>query len=313
MSTTTFLLGLLDMDSSNNLIVWKVENKNLVSKKVKYGLLFFSYVFWIIGAIFAAVGGWSLSQKTGYSQISDFATDPGAILTAIGCLVFLVSSLGVLGTVRENITYLRAYKIFLVGLLVVEVCAGIVGFAFWPEIKKVIDSNITKSIEKYTTNKELRYMIDMVQRKFECCGSLSVDDWDSNPYYNCRIIGSYRSCGVPWSCCKYTLQRNRQCGLKLRRKRHKINIEETIHTTGCLDKLFEYMRVNFAMIGGLAIAGNLPLLIIILLSQKMITRIRKLMFAYNKLSEKSDSSSGSSSGIAPLNSTNTSSEFFVGL
>ena len=59
-------------------------------------------------------------------------------MAALGCLIFIVSSFGVLGALRENICFLRAYKMFLLATLVFEFSAGLVGFAFWPEVKKIV-------------------------------------------------------------------------------------------------------------------------------------------------------------------------------
>ena len=39
----------------------------------------------------AAIGGYVVSQKTGFEELSDFATDPGIILAALGCFVFFIS------------------------------------------------------------------------------------------------------------------------------------------------------------------------------------------------------------------------------
>ena len=198
----------------------------------------------------------------------------------LGCFIFIVSSFGVLGAHRENLCYLRTYKYFLIVILVFELCTGIFGFAFWPEMKKMADYKISQAIKKYTDDSQLRDMVDYVQRHFACCGSLTVDDWDSNPYYNCGKGGSYRSCGVPWSCCLDMYDKNLQCGLKVRKKRSKKKMSKSIHIVGCLDKLFEFIRVNMVLLGGLAIGCNIPLLLGIFLSHRLTKQIKKLVSKY---------------------------------
>ena len=149
------------MDDQQRLTEDQVVNK--VSKGLKYGLLAFAMFFWLIGALFVGIGGYVVSQKTGYEELSDFATDPGIILCCLGVLIFTISSFGVLGSLRENICLLNTYKYLLALTLLFEVFCGITGFAFWPEVKKLVDRNLARAIEKYTDNIDLRNMIDKLQ------------------------------------------------------------------------------------------------------------------------------------------------------
>jgi len=139
----------------------------------------------------------------------------------------------------------------------------------------MVQYNLRTAIEHYSYNPDLRNMIDLLQRELECCGSLTIDDWDSNPYFTCKTIASFRSCGVPWSCCLRKFERNRQCGYGVRKGRSKIKLESEIHTMGCLDKGFEFFKNNMFMIAGLAIGFTLPLLFGILMAHRMIKQIRK--------------------------------------
>ena len=65
------------MDYATEELVPDVEQKYFISRALKFSLLGFSLFFWIVGSVFAAIGGWTISQKTGYEELSDFATDPG--------------------------------------------------------------------------------------------------------------------------------------------------------------------------------------------------------------------------------------------
>ena len=247
------------MNSDSEGLVPKQKGENTISLKLKYALLVFAMFFWLLGAFFVAVGGYVVSQKTGYEELSDFATDPGIILAALGCLIFFVSTFGVLGSLRENVCLLMSYKYLLMTTLVFEVFCGIVAIAFWPEVKKLIDSNLDMAIRKYSTNVDLRNMIDKLQRELECCGSLEIDDWDSNPYFSCANIESYRSCGVPWSCCLRKYERNRQCGYGVRNNRVHVKLSNEIYTIGCLDAGVNFFRQNIILVAILAIVFTVPL------------------------------------------------------
>ena len=120
----------------------KYEVRHKVNKKLKYGLLAFTLFFWLLGVIFCGFGGFIVSQKTGYEQLSDFATDPGIILICLGVAIFIVSSFGVLGSLRENICLLNGYKYLLGVVLAVMVFCGIAAFAFWPETKKLLGESL---------------------------------------------------------------------------------------------------------------------------------------------------------------------------
>jgi len=248
---------------------------SIVSTKLKFLLLAFSLFFWFCGALFCAIGAYVVSQSIGYQELSDFAMDPGIIIILLGLLVFTVSTFGVLGSLRENLCLLKAYKYLLIGTLVFEVFSAFVGFAFWPELKKVIDKGLTMAIEKYTENTDLRNMIDLLQRQLKCCGSLTIDDWDSNPYFSCTMKESYKWCGVPWSCCLTKYHRNRQCGYGMRKDRSKFNLASEIHVIGCLDKGFEFFRNNMGMIAGLCITFTFPLIAAIFMLHFFIKQIEK--------------------------------------
>lgn len=266
-----------DYDGGNDHILPAGEplQENEVSKKIKFVLIAFSMFFWFIGALFCAIGGYVISQSIGYRELSDFAMDPGVIITLLGLYVFIISSFGVLGALRENIRLLKYYKILLLAALFLEVFTAFVGFAFWPEVKKLIDKGLQVAIDNYTVNTDLRNMIDMIQRQLKCCGSLTIDDWDSNPYFSCAMKESFRSCGVPWSCCHTKFQRNRQCGYGMRRNRAHFNLGSELHIIGCLDKGFEFFRNNMGVIAALCITFTIPLIAAIFLLHVFIKQIQR--------------------------------------
>lgn len=253
-----------------------------VSLRLKYFLLGFSMFFWLIGGLFCAIGGYVTSQKMGFEEIADFASDPGIILTALGCLIFIISSFGVLGSLRENICLLKTYKYLLLITLVLELVCALIGFAFWPEVKKMIDRNLSVAVEKYTSNVDLRNMIDNLQRNLECCGSLTIDDWDSNPYFSCQNQESYRSCGVPWSCCLKKYERNRQCGYGVRRNRVHVKTANEIHTIGCLDKGVEFFHNNILLVAIMAIVFTFPLIAGIFMTHTFVGQILRQVVKVNR-------------------------------
>ena len=60
---------------------------------------------------------------------------------------------------------------------------------------------IKHSIVEYHDDPDSQYIMDEIQKKFECCGAYTFNDWNHNPYFKCSS-GDVLACGVPFSCCK---------------------------------------------------------------------------------------------------------------
>ena len=54
---------------------------------------------------------------------------------------------------------------------------------------------------EYHGDPDSQFLMDELQKKFECCGAYTFNDWDHNAYFKCSS-GDVLACGVPYSCCK---------------------------------------------------------------------------------------------------------------
>ena len=56
-------------------------------------------------------------------------------------------------------------------------------------------------ISDYLDDPDSQFIMDEIQKKFECCGAYTFNDWNYNAYFKCSS-GDVLACGVPYSCCK---------------------------------------------------------------------------------------------------------------
>lgn len=251
-----------------------------VSRKLKYLLFGFTTLFWLLGGALIGVGAWVVLQKTGYANVSDFVTDPAIVIICVGVCVFIVSFCGCVGALRENVCLLETYHYILAVILLLQCIGGILAFSFWPETKKLINNKVQTAIQKYTSNPDLRNLIDRIQFEFKCCGSTNTDDWDWNPYYSCSAT-TMQSCGVPWSCCLRKFQRNKQCGYGVRRTRLRLKMAEFLQLDTCMDVVLQFFKNNLMAVAGVAVAFILPLLIGVILSYILVRQIKSQQDLWN--------------------------------
>ncbi|XP_031570694.1 tetraspanin-33-like [Actinia tenebrosa] len=253
------------------------EPKNVISKCLKYFLFAFNLFYWAIGGVMLGIGIWSITQKSSYKELSSIATDPAVILVTVGCLIIIISFFGTVGALRENICLLETYKWMMVIIVILEILGGLLAFAFWPEVRDSIETQIKKGIVNYRDDIDLQNVIDGIQEKFKCCGSSNVNDWNINQYFKCNGP-SPEECGVPHSCCVKTEGQsiNVQCGWNVRHK-HRLILakEKKIYIVGCLDAVIIWFRDHLYVVGALAIAFAFPQFLGIILTHIFVGQIKE--------------------------------------
>ncbi|KAL1477390.1 hypothetical protein MTO96_035765 [Rhipicephalus appendiculatus] len=130
------------------------------------------------------------------------------VLMVLSLGVFIVSSIGFIGALRENIALLDVYAT-LQGTFVSAEVVFIVMLFFLPIIGRefVISHITTEFIVHYRDKLDYQREIDYVQESLHCCGMTdnTYRDWNANPYFNCSPTNpSPERCSVPPSCCRIT-------------------------------------------------------------------------------------------------------------
>lgn len=226
------------------------------------------------------VGLWAVTQKSDYNTFSSISTDPAAVMVAVGGFIFIISFFGTVGALRENICFLKTYMIVMIIIVILEVIAGLLAFAFWPEVQKSVDSKFKTAIERYRDDVDLQNAIDSVQENFQCCGSTDLNDWDINRYFKCGGR-SPEQCGVPYSCCVRKLDErpNVQCGWHAR-EQHRLALKGKIYITGCLDAVLEWFRNHLVIVAAVAVAFAFPEVVGIIMTHLFIKQIREQIEAW---------------------------------
>ncbi|KAK8773516.1 hypothetical protein V5799_011951 [Amblyomma americanum] len=127
-------------------------------------------------------------------------------LLVVAAFLSLVSSMGFLGALKENIGCLYCYNWML--FTMVLVCA--LGFALLiatpylatRDLQSVVSIEL---IERYRDNADFQHIVDFVQVQYKCCGvtEAAYKDWNRNIYFNCSQSNpSAERCSVPSSCCR---------------------------------------------------------------------------------------------------------------
>ncbi|RVE74636.1 hypothetical protein OJAV_G00024090 [Oryzias javanicus] len=236
----------------------------MCENKVQYFVLklfLFGYCcFWLtVGGIILSIGIYAEVERQRYKTLDGAFLAPAIILIVQGLVMLLVSLIGAVGSLRDNITLLKIFMYTLVVFLVLELLGGIVVLALRTQTKKLFNKSIRKGMMNYYDDLDFKNIMDYVQKKFKCCGGTDFKDWEVNMYHNCSAPGPL-ACGVPYTCCvtsKPNEVANTLCGSKALDK-ERLEGATPIYLTGCTDAFLLWVEENYVIIGGLLLAIIVP-------------------------------------------------------
>uniref|UniRef100_A0A8B9XLK9 Tetraspanin-15 n=1 Tax=Bos mutus grunniens TaxID=30521 RepID=A0A8B9XLK9_BOSMU len=182
---------------------------------LKFSLVIYSTVFWLIGGLVLSVGIYAEVERQKYKTLESAFLAPAIILILLGVVMFIVSFIGVLASLRDNLCLLQAFMYILGICLIIELIGGVVALIFRNQTIDFLNDNIRRGIENYYDDLDFKNIMDFVQKEFKCCGGEDYRDWSKNQYHDCRAPGPL-ACGVPYTCCfrNTTEVVNTMCGYK---------------------------------------------------------------------------------------------------
>ncbi|KAJ6661578.1 hypothetical protein lerEdw1_013817 [Lerista edwardsae] len=244
---------------------------------LKFTLIVYSTVFWLIGAFVLAVGIYAEVERQKYKTLESAFLAPAIILILLGIVMFLVSFVGVLASLRDNLSLLQAFMYILGVCLLIELLGGVMALIFRNQTINFLNENIRRGIENYYDDLDFKNIMDFVQKQFKCCGGGDFTDWSGNVYHACSAPGPL-ACGVPYTCCitNKTAVINTMCGYKTLNE-ERLSVQHIIHVRGCTNAVIIWFLDNYTIMAGVLLGILLPQFFGVLLSLLYITRVEDII------------------------------------
>ncbi|CAG5854395.1 unnamed protein product [Menidia menidia] len=248
---------------------------------LKFTLFFYACIWWLIGGFILAIGIYAEVERQRYKTLEGMFLAPALILILLGIVMFIVSLVGVLASLRDNLKLLKVFMYTLTVCLILELLGGVLALVFRNQTVELLNKNVRRGIVNYYDDLDFKNIMDFVQKKFQCCGGREFQDWEVNMYHNCSAPGPL-ACGVPYTCCitnKPNEVVNTFCGYKVLEK-SRLDLVDTIHIRGCTDAFFIWLMDNYKTMAGLLLGILLPQFFGVIISWLYITRVEDAISEY---------------------------------
>uniref|UniRef100_A0A8C9I7L4 Tetraspanin n=1 Tax=Piliocolobus tephrosceles TaxID=591936 RepID=A0A8C9I7L4_9PRIM len=238
-------------------------------------------LFALIGALVLSVGIYAEVERQKYKTLESAFLAPAIILILLGVVMFMVSFIGVLASLRDNLHLLQAFMYILGICLIMELIGGVVALTFRNQTIAFLNDNIRRGIENYYDDLDFKNIMDFVQKKFKCCGGEDYRDWSKNQYHDCSAPGPL-ACGVPYTCCirNTTEVVNTMCGYKTIDK-ERFSVQDVIYVRGCTNAVIIWFMDNYTIMAGILLGILLPQFLGVLLTLLYITRVEDIIMEYS--------------------------------
>ncbi|XP_010361124.1 tetraspanin-15 [Rhinopithecus roxellana] len=248
---------------------------------LKFSLTIYSTVFWLIGALVLSVGIYAEVERQKYKTLESAFLAPAIILILLGVVMFMVSFIGVLASLRDNLYLLQTFMYILGICLIMELIGGVVALTFRNQTIAFLNDNIRRGIENYYDDLDFKNIMDFVQKKFKCCGGEDYRDWSKNQYHDCSAPGPL-ACGVPYTCCirNTTEVVNTMCGYKTIDK-ERFSVQDVIYVRGCTNAVIIWFMDNYTIMAGILLGILLPQFLGVLLTLLYITRVEDIIMEHS--------------------------------
>ncbi|KAH8848983.1 CD63 antigen [Schistosoma japonicum] len=107
-------------------------------------------------------------------------------IIALGCFLFVLGALGMFGACTKNVCLLTTYCILLSVLIIAQIAAGIYAIIEKPKAKRHVTTALKDLVKQYGNDRHLDTVLDEIQRKLQCCGAESPNDYTVRTPASCE-------------------------------------------------------------------------------------------------------------------------------
>ncbi|XP_064637784.1 tetraspanin-18-like isoform X2 [Lineus longissimus] len=263
------------------------------AKFIKYAMFLFNFLIFIGGAALLGVGIWVAVDTTGATAIltaflgSTLYSSAAYILIVCGAIILIIGFLGCCGAIKESKCMLGTFFALMLLIFIILLVGAILAFVFRDTVTSVLKSEMESSLaDKYgkTDDTAITQAWDSAQELFKCCGVsgnfTSMTSWylyQNSSWYAGQPNNASRVM-VPASCCKkeknvFTDQAKCQgttpvansppvsppgtAGLKE---------NPDMYGSGCYDVTYSNVMSNAIILGAIAIAILVVMMVAMILS-----------------------------------------------
>ncbi|XP_027524909.1 tetraspanin-15-like isoform X2 [Corapipo altera] len=235
------------------------QNSHLYYYSIKFALSTYSTLFSILGLVILCIGIYAEVERQKHKTLEGIFLAPAVILLLLGVTMFVVSFVGMVGSLRDNRTLLKTFFWVLLVIFLTELLLLFIEIIFENKMNEVFHSNIQEGIRHYYDDLDFKNILDFVQQKFSCCGGDEYRDWGVNQYHSCNSSGPL-ACGVPYTCCIRKAPGevvNTLCGYRTLDK-ERLELLSIIHVRGCIHAVGLWLKDNFEATLGIVCSLLLP-------------------------------------------------------
>lgn len=219
---------------------------------LRYLLMFIIFLNMILGLSLLGASLWVFLHGAKMGQV--FAETEGFnyilfFLMTLGAVKFLLGFLGCSSVAKKNSKLLSTFFAMMVVVFLGQVAAGIWLYVDEDKVtEKAVASMATFIQEDYGLEgyEAKTKALDVLQAKFECCGSNEPADWSTSVYNDANETSTLESYMVPPSCCIS----NDTTTCDIGRRISKVILEGSIYEVGCINSILDQIYTY-----GLAILG----------------------------------------------------------
>ncbi|CAB3411643.1 unnamed protein product [Caenorhabditis bovis] len=265
-----------------------------ISSCLKWLVFFLNSLVFLVGVAILALGVYLFVKDFREVKLVDVILNPAILISVFGLSICIVSFLGSMGALRDNIFLLKSFAlcVFLSYIFVV-ITTFLVFILFYNDTTEGFSAHslLFYAIKNYHSNRNVAEIMDSLQENLQCCGVSSIAqgyrDWNMSYQFNCTQSNPQpEKCGVPFSCCRKSViseaagssnpllpaMRSLECWQNALTKRP-AELEHDIYTRGCLQPLRGVFESHAVHIGAFVALLIIPVCISVCLTNILAKQV----------------------------------------